>query len=104
MVRASGYLGGHHIKAAVESGFKVRAVARSKSSAQKIQAYFPHYMGQLSYIIVPDITKVDAYEQAFSDVTGIMHSASPFLLGPKDIIKGLLEPAIHGSIAILEAA
>lgn len=101
---ASGYLGGHLIKAAIEGGYNARAVVRSNSSAEKIADQFPEFKAQLSYTIVPDITKADAYETAFEGVTGVIHAASPFVLKPKDNVKDLLEPAIHGSIAILNAA
>lgn len=101
---ASGYLGGHLIKAALEKGYNVRATARSDSSAKKIAAQFPQSAAQLSYAIVPDITNFKSYEQALRGISGVVHSASPFVLKPEDNIKDLLEPAIQGSLAILKAA
>jgi nucleoside-diphosphate-sugar epimerase len=101
---ASGYLGGHLVKTALDKGYNVRATARSEASAKKIAHQFPQNAAQLSYALVPDMTKVESYSQAFQDVTGIIHSASPFVLQPEDNVKDLLEPAIQGSIAILDAA
>lgn len=101
---ASGFLGGHLVKAALEEGYNVRATARSDSSAKKIADQFPQYSAQLSYAIVPDITNVKSYEHVLQGVSGIIHSASPFVLKPEDNVKDLLEPAIQGSLAILEAA
>ncbi|KAH6867736.1 hypothetical protein B0T10DRAFT_524202 [Thelonectria olida] len=101
---ASGYLGGHLVKAALEKGYNVRATARSDSSAKKIADQFPQYAAQLSYAIVPDMTKAESYERALQGVSGIIHSASPFVLKPEDNVKDLLEPAIQGSVAVLEAA
>ncbi|KAI0124979.1 hypothetical protein BJ170DRAFT_635901 [Xylariales sp. AK1849] len=100
----SGFLGGNMIKQALESGYKVRASVRAESSAKIIAEQFPQDNARLSYTIVPDITKMESYETAFDGVTGIIHSASPFVLQPKDNVKDLLEPAINGSVAILEAA
>ncbi|KAF7557287.1 hypothetical protein G7Z17_g842 [Cylindrodendrum hubeiense] len=101
---ASGYLGGHLVNAALDKGYNVRATARNESSAKKITDQFPQYATQLSYAIVPDITNVESYEPHLQDVVGILHSASPFVLKPEDNVKDLLEPAIQGSIAVLEAA
>ncbi|KAK9426817.1 hypothetical protein SUNI508_00344 [Seiridium unicorne] len=100
---ASGYLGGNMIKAATEKGYNGRAVVRSDSSAQKVAAQFPQYKAQLSYAFVPDMTKSDSSKGAFGGVTGVIRAASPFILNPKANVKDLLEPAIHGSVAILEA-
>jgi NADPH-dependent methylglyoxal reductase len=101
---ASGFLGGHLVKAALEKGYNVRATARSDSSAKKVADQFPQYAAQLSYAIVPDMTKAKSYEDALQGVSGIIHSASPFVLKPEDNVKDLLEPAIQGSVAILDAA
>ncbi|UNI18341.1 hypothetical protein JDV02_004614 [Purpureocillium takamizusanense] len=101
---ASGYLGGHLIKAALQKGYNVRATARSDSSAQKIAAQFPQSAAKLSYAIVLDITNPQSYQEALEGVSGIIHSASPFVLKPKDNVKDLLQPAIQGSLAILKAA
>ncbi|KAI5456586.1 hypothetical protein BGZ63DRAFT_395837 [Mariannaea sp. PMI_226] len=101
---ASGYLGGQIVKTALEKGYNVRATARSEASAKKVGDQFPQYSAKLSYAIVPDMTKVESYEHALDGVTGIVHAASPFVLNPKDNVKDLLEPAIHGSLAVLEAA
>lgn len=101
---ASGYLGGHIIKTALDKGYNVRATARSDSSAKHIAAEFPQHSAQLSYAIVPDMTKMESYEKALHGVTGIIHAASPFVLNPEDNVKDLLEPAIQGAVTILEAA
>lgn len=101
---ASGFVGGNIVKRAVAEGYNVRATVRSESSAKKMADEFPQLKDNISYTIVEDMTKVDAYETAFDGVTGIIHSASPFVLNPKDNVKDLLEPAIHGSLAVLEAA
>ncbi len=119
----TGYVGGQIVREALERGYHVRMTARSEASAQKALASFPedHAAGRLSVAIVPDITKAESYREAFllggttnagggggggggGVVTGIIHSASPLVLAPEDHVRDLLEPAIRGSVAILEAA
>ncbi|KAI3327089.1 NAD(P)-binding protein [Xylariaceae sp. AK1471] len=102
-----GFVGGHIVRLALEKGYTVRLTARSASSAQKAAAQHPAYAGspRLATAIVPDITKASSYESVFdASVTGVIHSASPFSLSPEDNVRDLLEPAIGGCTAILEAA
>jgi NADPH-dependent methylglyoxal reductase len=101
---ASGFVGGNVLRLALERGWNVRATARSDSSVQKIKDQFPQYAAQLSFAIVPDMTMTDSYSTAFDGVTGLIHLASPFVLNAKDNVKDLLEPAVHGVTAVLEAA
>ena len=101
---ANGYIGKHIIRVALARGYNVRATARSESSFAKIRETFPGHEDQLSFVVVKDITQPDNYKDAFAGVTGVIHTASPFILKPQDIAKELLDPAIQGSVAILEAA
>jgi NADPH-dependent methylglyoxal reductase len=50
------------------------------------------------------MTEPSNYRDALSGVTGIMHTASPFVLAPKDIESELLNPAVDGVTSILRAA
>lgn len=100
---ASGYVGGQITKEALQKGYNVRITARTEASALKVIADFPDFKSKLSYVIVTDITKPEGFEHAFDGVTRVIHTASPFILTPKDNVKDVLEPAINGSTAILEA-
>ncbi|KAK7752271.1 hypothetical protein SLS62_005807 [Diatrype stigma] len=102
----SGFLGGHVVQQALEKGYDVRVTARSEESARKILSHWPHHASRLSYAVVPDLTQVESYQHALEDgrVTGVLHLASPFLFDPTDNVKDLLDPAIRGSTALLEAA
>ncbi|KAK3943550.1 hypothetical protein QBC46DRAFT_377374 [Diplogelasinospora grovesii] len=104
---ANSFVAGHIIKLALEKGYNVRGTVRTEAAAEKTKALFPQHSSQLSFTIVPDITKVENYESAFSAspaVTGVFHVASPFVFDVEDNAKDLLDPAIQGAVAILEAA
>jgi NADPH-dependent methylglyoxal reductase len=77
---------------------------RSSSSIPAVKAAQSKYETQLSFAIVPDMTEPSNYKDAFVGVTGILHTASPFVLAPKDIAVDLLDPAINGVTSILKAA
>ncbi|KAI1256375.1 hypothetical protein MGN70_001499 [Eutypa lata] len=99
----SGFVGGQVVKQALERGYHVRVTARTEESARKIISNWPKYSSQLSSAIIPDLTRIESYENALEGVTGVLHLASPFIFNPTDNIKDLLDPAIKGSTAILEA-
>ena len=101
---ATGYVGGQIVREALEKGHQVRMAVRSAASGERAVANFPEHAAQLSWVIVSDFTKAESFQDVFEGVTGIVHSASPLVLSPEDNVRDLLEPAIQGSLAILEAA
>ncbi|EFX03772.1 NAD dependent epimerase [Grosmannia clavigera kw1407] len=106
---ANSYVAGHMIQQALERGYAVHGTVRSEASGQKLLAVFPQHAtgadAKLTYAIVPDMTAVENYETSFrnADITGVIHTASPFRLDVEDNAKDLLEPARDGAVAILEA-
>ncbi|KAJ6787345.1 hypothetical protein PWT90_06344 [Aphanocladium album] len=87
--------------------FHVRVAVRSQSSYDKLLSYKPiaPYKSQLESVFVPDITLPGAYDEAVKGVTHIVHIASP-IPGPntKDFESDLIQPAIQGTVGILQSA
>jgi nucleoside-diphosphate-sugar epimerase len=104
---ANSFVAGHIIKLALEKGYHVRGTVRSEASTAKVRAKFADYGSKLSFGIVPDITWIELYEGAFASVaapiTGVINVAAPFALKVEDNGRDLLNPAIGGATAILEA-
>ena len=111
----AGFIGAWVLKSAVDRGFTVVAALvklcypswlhtlisifslRNDAQGEEVTKSLPEYEGKVSYIVVPDITKVvlslstitdtvlnaipsiqeDAYDEAVKDVDGIIHVASP---------------------------
>ena len=105
---ANSYVAGHVIRVALEKGYHVRGTVRSEASAAKPRETFASYGSKLTFAIVSDITKADLYAAAFADtaapVTGVINVAAPFALKVEDNRRDLLDPAVGGATAILEAA
>ncbi|KAF8880894.1 hypothetical protein CPB84DRAFT_1851708 [Gymnopilus junonius] len=86
-------------------GYTVRGTVRSESKGKYAKNYFDArgYNDKLELVIVEDITKEGAFDEAVKGVDGIIHSASPFVPQaekPEDLI----EPAVQGTVGILESA
>ncbi|KAL6809684.1 hypothetical protein J3E69DRAFT_372374 [Trichoderma sp. SZMC 28015] len=75
---ANGFLAGHVIKEALEQGYDIRGTVRSPESAKEVRDLFAEYAED-------------------------SHVAAPFTLKVEDNCSQLLDPAIQGAIAMLEA-
>jgi len=100
----SGFVAAHIAHVFLEAGYKVRGTVRSDKSLDSIKKAHAKYGDQLSFAIVPDITTPNAFDEAADGVTGIVHTANPFILNPKDNETELLKPSIQGVLNALEAA
>ncbi|KAJ5757386.1 ketoreductase [Penicillium nucicola] len=102
----SGFIASHCLRTLLARDHTVVTTARSAEKGEKILAAYPSASeGQLSYVIVPDIAKEDAFDQAIiSDppFDAVVHTASPFHFRFQDP-KELLDPAIRGTKGLLKA-
>lgn len=105
---ATGFIGFRTLVEALSRGYNVRAAVRSENkitSIMKAKSIQP-FLSQLSFVIVPDITKDGAFDDAVKGVQYIVHLASPL---PKpgvstDWEQSMVLPAIHGTLSILYSA
>lgn len=100
---ASGFIAAHVLITFLEAGYNVRATVRSQTSAENIRKSHAKYLEKLSFIVVEDITKPGAFDEAVKDVDGVIHTQSPFWLEVENNERDLLIPAIRGTIGILES-
>jgi len=100
---ASGFVAAHVLVAFLEAGFHVRGAVRSQSTADKVRKTHGKYGDALSFAIVPDMGAPGAFDEAVKGVDGVIHTASPFILGATDFEKELYEPAVNGTLSVLRA-
>ncbi|KIO32648.1 hypothetical protein M407DRAFT_18408 [Tulasnella calospora MUT 4182] len=99
---ASGFIAAWVCKTLLDKGYSVVGTVRSESKGDYLKDLFKDFGDKFSYIIVKDIDKEGAFDQAVVGVDAVEHTASPvtfFAEDPKDII----DPAIHGTVGILES-
>ncbi|OAL49492.1 NAD(P)-binding protein [Pyrenochaeta sp. DS3sAY3a] len=104
----SGFIAAHTIDVLLKRGHSVVTTVRSQEKADKLKAEYQSYAdkGQLSFAIVPDIAKEDAFDQAvISDppFEVVLHTASPFHFNVTDVQKDLIDPAVIGTTGILKS-
>jgi nucleoside-diphosphate-sugar epimerase len=89
---ASGFVAAHIVKVFLTAGYNVRATVRSEGVIPKVKAIHGDLASKLTFAIVPDIAAPHAFDEAVKGVNGVIHTASPFVLSPKDMAAELLEP------------
>jgi len=100
---ANGYLATWVVKKYLEAGYSVRGTVRSLSKSAFLKEKFAQYNDRLELVVVEDITKDGAFDEAVRGVDVIAHTASPFhynLNEPDDIII----PAVRGTTSVLNSA
>jgi nucleoside-diphosphate-sugar epimerase len=87
--------------------YSVVTTVRSQEKAEQIRERHPYASTtQLRVITVPDFTSAGAFDECFKSdapLDVVMHTASPFRYSITDIQRELLDPAIIGTVALLEA-
>ena len=75
---ANGYLATWVTEKYLEAGYSVRGTVRSLSKGTFLNDKFVHYGGRFELVVVEDITKDGAFDEAVKGVDAIAHTASPF--------------------------
>ncbi|KAG8533071.1 uncharacterized protein KY384_001854 [Bacidia gigantensis] len=100
---ANGFVAGHILNVLLDAGYNVLGTVRSTSSAEKVKVTHGRYGDKLSFALVPDIEAPGAFDEVIKNVDGVIHSASPFHYPVEDNEKQLFQPAVNGTLRMLEA-
>jgi nucleoside-diphosphate-sugar epimerase len=119
---ANGYLAVWVVKKYLEEGYSVRGTVRSLIKSAFLVDKFSSYGDRFELVVVEDITKDGAFDEAVKGVDVIAHTASPFnfkatnpdgmiLFLPKmfksslnEIYSDLIIPAVRGTTSILNSS
>lgn len=104
---ATGYVGSRILITSIEAGYVVRCVVRSQSKADKLLACpaLQNLKSKFSFIIIPDFSVKNAFDQACEGVIYVLHVASP-IPGPgkTNWETDLVDPAVKMTSGIFLAA
>ncbi|KAG8923398.1 methylglyoxal reductase (NADPH-dependent) gre2 [Tulasnella sp. 418] len=99
---ASGYIAVWVAKSLLQRGFTVRGTVRSKGKGEYLRNALSEFGDKFEYVIVEDIAKSGAFDEAVKDVDGVAHTASPVTSNADDPDE-LIIPAVHGTLSVLES-
>ncbi|CAL1708192.1 unnamed protein product [Somion occarium] len=100
---ANGFVAVWVIKDLLENGYSVRGTVRSEARGAHVQHLFASYGDKFELVIVEDITKEGAFDEAVKGIDAIEHVASPVSLAANDPNE-LIKPAVEGTRSILRSA
>ncbi|RXW23016.1 hypothetical protein EST38_g2831 [Candolleomyces aberdarensis] len=102
---ANGYIAIWVVRKLLENGYNVRGTVRKAEKGEYLKKYFESYVrqGRLEVIVVEDITKEGAFDEAVKGVHAIEHMASPVHVDVDDP-EEFIRPAVDGTLGILKSA
>lgn len=108
---ATGFIGFHVLLKTLDAGFNARVAVRSQAKADTLLAnkhlQSRNASSRVSFVTVPDLTAPGAYDDAVKGVKYVIHVASPLApdnLQPSEYDEKLIQPALKGTLGILESA
>lgn len=105
---ATGHIGFRTLVFALQAGYRARISSRKLAQAQALKRAesIKPYLDSIEFVEVPDFLADGAFDEAVRDVDYILHLASP-IPTPElaaDVKKHILDPAIKGTVGMLESA
>ncbi|KAF2802312.1 NAD(P)-binding protein [Mytilinidion resinicola] len=106
---ANGFVASHILAQLIENKYEVVASVRSPAKAEEVLALHPSYKtAALSFTYIADIATPGAFDDVFKSTEPgfdyVFHTASPVNFSVKDAQKELIDPAVQGTIGIIESA
>ncbi|VDB97971.1 unnamed protein product [Peniophora sp. CBMAI 1063] len=99
---ANGFLGAWIVRTLLEHGYSVRGTVRTADKGETIRGSLGERGDRFEYVVVEDVLKEGAFDDAMEGVRLLMHTLSPLLWTdkPDDII----QPAVTGTLSLLQSA
>ncbi|KAI0056654.1 D-lactaldehyde dehydrogenase [Artomyces pyxidatus] len=99
---ANGFIAAWIVRTFLESGYTVRGTVRSASKGEHLKSLFAAFGERFEIVVVEDIEKDGAFDEAVKGVDLVEHTASPVTIRANDPNE-LIVPAVRGTIGILES-
>ncbi|KAH8705833.1 putative NAD dependent epimerase/dehydratase [Talaromyces proteolyticus] len=100
----TGFLGAAVVDILLARGYHVVTTVRTLEKAQDMRTHFSS--DKLDFVIVEDIAKLDAFDKAVVNdppFDAVIHTASPFHYTINNIKKDMIDPAVNGTVGILNS-
>ncbi|KAL7801980.1 hypothetical protein V8C43DRAFT_146003 [Trichoderma afarasin] len=101
---ATGFIGSQVVTSALREGYNVRLSVRKAEQIENLKDIFRDNVSKIEFVVVPDISKPQAFDDALDNVEVVFHIASPMPGKGADLHKDYLDPAVRGTLSVLESA
>ena len=101
---ASGFIASHIVQQLLEGGYRVRGTVRDpdKTRAEGHLTGLPGASERLEFAAA-DLLTPGAFDDAVRDCEYAIHTASPYVIDVADPQRDLVDPAVRGTISLLES-
>jgi len=106
---ATGFIAAHIIKLLLQEGYHVNATVRSLKDKEKYQFLVDFEPSgteeskrKLKFFEA-NLTVDGSFDQALAGCTYVLHTASPYVLTVRDPQKDLVDPAVKGTLTVLQS-
>ncbi|KAJ3533965.1 hypothetical protein NMY22_g7115 [Coprinellus aureogranulatus] len=102
---ATGYVGQWVLRSLLDKGYTVRVVVRSESKAKGVKELLTKEgdEGKVEFVVVGDLTKEGAFDEAVVGVDGIVHVATP-IPGPDEDPYETIRIAQEATLSVAKSA
>ena len=101
---ASGFIASHIVQQLLAGGYRVRGTVRDpdKTRAEGYLTGLPGADVRLE-LTAADLLTPDAFDDTVRDCEYVIHTASPYAINVADPQRDLVDPAVRGTISLLES-
>ncbi|XP_052199840.1 phenylacetaldehyde reductase-like [Diospyros lotus] len=101
---ASGYIASWLVKLLLQRGYTVKATVRDPSDAKKVEhLHVLEGAKEKLHLFKANLLEEGSFNSAIDDCEGVFHTASPFYHDVKDPQVELIDPALKGTLNVLQA-
>lgn len=101
---ATGFVGAEIVKQLLADGYKVRGTTRDVEKARRMGELTSLVGAERLELVPADLNDSKAFTEHIVGCEYVIHVASPFILDVENPQRDLVDPAVDGTISILEAA
>lgn len=101
---ASGYIAAHIVHQLFSAGYDIVGTVRAAERGEWLAARFPGFKYEVVADLRDSAAAFDALFQKHPDIKYVLHTASPVTYNGTDFVKDMVEPAVQGAAAVLNAA
>ncbi|GAB5587558.1 hypothetical protein Unana1_02458 [Umbelopsis nana] len=99
-VEVTGYIGTHVANEFLKAGYVVEGTSRTASKAEAVKTYFDKTYGAGKF----EIFEAGFFDDAVKGVEAMAHVASPVTWSVKDPFEDVINPAVKGTLNLLNSA